>query len=192
MKCLLCENYSLAQHICKKCQALFLTPSFYKRTLPNGVQVFSFYRYAELKELLFTKHTDLGFHIYNLLATLSFQKFAQEFIFEEHVVSIGIDDTVKSGYSHTAILNKALKSHTIKPLYKRLRATSTFSYSGKPKAFREANPRNFKYKSFKTKYVILVDDIITTGTTLREASDLLTQERKEVLFCLTLCDVSTL
>ena len=189
MKCLLCENYSLTQHICTNCQKNFLQPSIYRRTLPNGIQVISFYKYADIKELLFTKHTDLGFHIYSLLASLSFQKFAQEFTFEECVVSIGIDDTVKSGYSHTAILNKALKSHTIKPLYKRLRATSTLSYSGKSKAFREANPRNFKYKSFKTKYVILVDDIITTGTTLREASNLLTQEGKEVLFCLTLCDV---
>jgi len=191
MKCLLCENYSLTQHICTNCQKNFLQPSIYRRTLPNGIQVISFYKYADIKELLFTKHTDLGFHIYSLLASLSFQKFAQEFTFEERVVSVGIDDTAKSGYSHTAILNKALKSHTIKPLYKKLRATSTLSYSGKSKAFREANPRNFKYKSFKTKYVILVDDIITTGTTLREASNLLTQEGKEVLFCLTLCDVST-
>jgi len=192
MKCLLCENYSLTQHICTNCQKNFLQPSIYRRTLPNGIQVISFYKYADIKELLFTKHTDLGFHIYSLLASLSFKKFAQEFIFEERVASVGIDDTVKSGYSHTAILNKALKSHIIKPLYKRLRATSTLSYSGKSKAFREANPRNFKQKSFKTKYVILVDDIITTGTTLREASDLLTKGGKEVLFCLTLCDVSGL
>jgi competence protein ComFC len=190
MKCLLCENYSLTQHICKECRHNFLQPSIYKRTLPNGIEVISFYKYTDIKELLFTKHTDLGFHIYKLLAKLSFKKFAQEFTFEDAVVSLGIDDILKSGYSHTAILNKVLKSRTIKPLYTKLRATSTLSYSGQSKAFREANPRNFKLKNFKMHYVILVDDIITTGTTLREASDLLTQEGKEVLFCLTLCDVS--
>ena len=107
-----------------------------------------------------------------------------------YVVSVAVDDTVQSGYSHTAILNKALASPSIKPLYNRLRAQNTISYSGKSKAFREANPRNFKVNTFMEKELILVDDIITTGSTLREASSLLTQEGKEVLFCLTLCDVS--
>ncbi|QOP46171.1 ComF family protein [Sulfurimonas paralvinellae] len=190
MKCMLCENYSLTQHICNSCQENFLQPSLYKRILENGIEVISFYKYADIKELLFTKHTNLGFHIYKLLASLSFQKFAQEFLFHEKVVSLSIDDTVKSGYSHTALLNKALKSYTIKPLYTKMRASSILSYSGKSKAFRIANPRNFKFKHFKEKSVILVDDIITTGTTLREASELLTREGKEILFCLTLCDVS--
>jgi len=38
--------------------------------------------------------------------------------------------------------------------------------------------------------VILVDDIITTGATLSEASELLLKEKKHPLFCLTLADVN--
>jgi len=38
--------------------------------------------------------------------------------------------------------------------------------------------------------VILVDDIITTGTTLNEAIKTLQTEEKEVVFCLTLADVA--
>ena len=190
MKCLLCENYSLAQHICKKCQALFLTPSFYKRTLSNGVQVFSFYRYEDIKQFLFTKHTDLGYAIYSLMADLSFKKFANEFHTEGQFVSIGIDENTKGAYSHTAILNHALKSRNIKPLYGKLLAQNKVSYSGKSKAFRLANPRNFHVKNFKQNDVILVDDIVTTGTTLTEAITALQQKSKEVAFCLTLCDVS--
>ncbi|MEN4052904.1 MULTISPECIES: phosphoribosyltransferase family protein [Sulfurimonas] len=190
MKCLLCENYSLTQHICKNCQEQFLQPSLYKRKLNNDIEVLSFYRYEDIKSLLFTKHTDIGFHIYKLLARLSFTKFAREFEWKSRVTSIAIDDNIKSGYSHTAILNKALTSQNIKPLFNRLRAQNSISYSGKSKVFREANPRDFQLKNFKEREVILVDDIITTGATLREATDKLTQEGKEVLFCLTLTDVS--
>jgi len=189
LKCLLCENYSLTQHICKSCQEQFLQPSLYKRNLDNGLKVFSFYRYEDIKSLLFTKHTDLGYHIYKILAKLSFTKFAKEFTWNKKVASIAIDDNIKNAYSHTAILNKALKSQNIKPLFNKLRAQNTLSYSGKSRIFREANPRNFQLKKFKYNEVILIDDIITTGTTLREASYKLTQENKEILFCLTLTDV---
>jgi len=190
LKCLLCENYSLTQHICTNCQKEFLQPSLYKRELINGITVFSFYRYEEIKPLLFTKHTDLGFHIYHLLARLSFTNFAKEFTWKSNIASIAIDDTIKSGYSHTAILNQALKNRIIKPHFNKLRAQNTLSYSGKSKAFRKANPRNFQIKSFTEKEVIVVDDIITTGATLHEATQLLMHEGKEVLFCLTLSDVS--
>jgi competence protein ComFC len=189
MKCLLCESLSFI-HICHDCQEKFLTPSLYKRKLPNGIEVISFYKYNEIKELLFTKHTDLGFYIYTLLAELSLSKFAKEFVFEDRLISIAIDDNIKSGYSHTAILNRALISPSIKPLYNKLKATNDISYAGKSRQYRLLNPRAFKMDKFKQKSVILVDDIITTGATLTQAIELLTQEGKEVVFCLTLTDVS--
>jgi competence protein ComFC len=185
----MCESLSL-KHICPSCQELFLKPSIYERKLSNGVTVISFYKYQEIKELLFTKHTDLGFYIYNILGELSLKKFADEFTFDEKVVSVPIDDNIKSGYSHTAILNKKLNSTHITPLYNKLRAKNSISYSGKSKAFRLLNPRNFELKNFQEQNVILVDDIITTGTTLLQALTLLKQHKKEPLFCLTLADAS--
>jgi competence protein ComFC len=178
------------RHICSSCQELFLTPSLYRRKLSNGIEVISFYRYDEIKKLLHTKHTDLGYYMYNILCAKSFAKFAQEFNSEFPVVSLGIDDNVRSGYAHTAILNKHLKSKNITPLYNKLVAKNDISYSGKSKAFRIMNPRNFEIKAFDARDVILVDDIITTGTTLSEATNLLRRQKKEVLFCLTLTDVS--
>jgi competence protein ComFC len=186
---MMCENYSLT-HICEPCQTNFLQASLYKRKLPNGIEVLSFYKYSEIKELLFTKHTDLGFYIYNILAKNSFKVFSKEFQFQEGCVAIGVDDHVKSGYSHTAILNKSLASPSIKPLYNILRATNTINYSGKSKEFRFINPRNFTLKSFKNENVILVDDIITTGATLTQACEVLKAQGKNILFCLTLTDVS--
>ena len=185
----MCESLSLS-HICSACRDTYLTPSIYKRKINHNIEVISFYKYTEIKNLLHTKHTDLGFYIYKILAELAFSKFAEEFSFEYPLVSIGIDDSVKSGYSHTAILNKALKSRTIKPLFNKLRSSNEISYSGKSKEFRMMHPRDFKIKHFKEIDVILVDDIITTASTLNQAVEILKLNKKKVLFCLTLADVS--
>ncbi|QOY54173.1 ComF family protein [Candidatus Sulfurimonas marisnigri] len=189
MRCMLCESLSFA-HICSTCQTTFLTPSIYKRKILNNIEVISFYKYSEIKNLLHTKHTDLGFYIYSILAKNSLLKFASEFEFEYPVASVAIDDHVKSGYSHTAILNKSLSCKYIKPKVNKLRANNRVSYSGKSREFRLLNPRNFELKNFKEKNVILVDDIITTGFTLNQAVQAIELNNKEVLFCLTLVDVS--
>ncbi len=189
MKCILCESYAFT-HICSTCQINFLSPSLYKRKLSNGVDIISFYNYEEIKELLFTKHTDVGFYIYNILAQLSFKKFAEEFHTKEKYISLAVDDTIKSGYSHTAILNHALKTYNINPLYNKLRAKNSVSYSGKSKMFRQENPRNFQLKKFKSDNIILVDDIVTTGQTLTQACAKVEEQGKTVSFCLTLTDVS--
>jgi competence protein ComFC len=187
MKCLLCESFSFS-HICKNCQETFLTPSLYKRKL-LGIEVLSFYKYSEIKNLLHTKHTDLGYYIYKILAQNSFKKFAESFELLHQTASVAVDDVPHSGYSHTAIINKELKSSYIKPLYNKLRARNSISYSGKSREFRLLNPRNFEIKNFKEKEVILVDDIITTGSTLTQAIQMMQANKKDVLFCLTLADV---
>ena len=187
MRCLLCENLSLS-HICPTCAELFLSPSIYKRKISNNIEVISFYRYDEIKKLLFTKHTDLGFYIYSILAKQSFKKFTQNFEFNENIASIAIDDHIQNGYSHTAILNKELKSEIITPYFNKLRAKNKVSYSGKSKEFRLLNPRDFKLKNFDETNVILVDDIITSGSTLTQAIHVLNKHKKTPIFCLALAD----
>jgi len=187
MKCLLCESFSFT-HICKNCQDEFLQPQIFKRKIIDGIEVISFYKYSEIKELLHTKHTDLGFYIYNILAKNSMMKFAKEFEFTSQIVSIAIDDNIKNGYSHTAILNNSLKSKYIQPLYSKLRAKNTISYSGKSREFRFSNSRNFYLKDFKYKDIILVDDLITTSSTITQAIKVLKENSKNIIFCLTLAD----
>ena len=185
----MCESLSLS-HICSTCRDTYLTPSIYKRKINQNIEVISFYKYSEIKDLLHTKHTDLGFYIYKILAKQAFAKFATEFSFGATLVSIGIDDNVKSGYSHTAILNKYLTCRDIKPLFNKLRSTNDISYSGKSREYRLMNPRDFKLNYFTEKNVIIVDDIITTGFTLDQAIQTIKSNKKEVLFCLTLADAS--
>lgn len=189
MRCLLCESLSLT-HICTSCQKEFLTPSLYKRELSKNLQIISFYKYSEIKNLLHTKHTDIGYYVYSILAKNSFEKFAKNFEYSSSVFSIPIDDKVTELYSHTAILNKSLKSRYIKPLFNKLRAKNSVTYSGKSKEFRLLNPRDFEVKDIKNKEVILVDDIVTTGATFNEAYHTLKQHGNTTLFCLSLADAS--
>lgn len=189
MRCLICENLSLS-HICKKCQNTFLTPSIYRRKILGDIEIISFYKYDEIKDLLHTKHTDLGYYIYTILAKNSLERFASEFSYDHPLVSIAIDDTISSTYSHTAILNRALKSKFITPKFNKLRAKNRVTYSGKSREFRLLNPRNFELGEFKEKEVILVDDIVTTGSTLTQAISLLLLNNKNTLFCLSLTDAS--
>lgn len=185
----MCEGLSLL-HICHSCQKKFLTPSIYKRKIINNIEVISFYKYSEIKDLLHTKHTDLGYYIYSILAKNSLVKFANEFDYPEPITSIAVDDYVTEGYSHTAILNEALKSRCITPQFNKLRAKNRVSYSGKSREFRVLNPRVFEVNKFNGNNVILVDDIITTNLTLTQAVQAMQKSNKDVLFCLTLADAS--
>ena len=187
MRCMMCERLSFS-HICFVCQESLLTPTLHKRKILGSIPVYSFYSYSEIEPLLLTKHTDLGYYIYTILAKRSLGAFAAEWQYENTVASLGIDDHASSGYSHTAVLNRALKSMNITPHYGKLRATKGYKYAGKSVEERLMNPRQFSYKSFEENEVILVDDIVTTGTTLSEASEVLHTNGKKVILCLTLTD----
>lgn len=187
MRCMICERFSLS-HICSSCQETLLSPTLYKRKILGSIPVYSFYPYNEIEPLLLTKHTDLGYYIYTILANRSLGAFAREWQYEHRVASLGIDDHAESGYSHTAVLNRALKSNTIVPQYGKLRASQHYKYAGKSVEERLMNPRQFVYTPFSENEVILVDDIVTTGTTLCEAAEVLRAQGKKVILCLTLSD----
>jgi competence protein ComFC len=184
---MICERFSLS-HICSSCQETLLAPSLHKRKILGSIPVYSFFPYNDIEPLLLSKHTDIGYYIYTILAKRAFGAFAKEWQYENRVASLGIDDHATSGYSHTAVLNKALKSPNITPYYGKLRATNHYKYAGKSVEERLINPRQFLYKPFEENEVILVDDIVTTGTTLSEASEVLHAQGKQVILCLTLTD----
>ena len=187
MYCLICGEFSFG-HICKKCKKEFLKPSLYRRIIENDFEVYSFYKYSSIKELILTKHKFIGYFIYHILAQESFKKFAKEFTFTNQIYSFACDDHIKSGYSHTAILNKHLKSTYITPVHSVLRAKNQINYSGKSLQFRQTNPRNFIYSYHSNIDTIIIDDIITTGTTIKEAKKTLEVNGVNVLFALTLAD----
>jgi len=189
MRCLLCSSWSITEYICVSCQKEFLTPKITHQNFYKDIELISFYNYNDIEQLLKLKHTPLGWHIYKLLAKLTFKKFAQNIDFNTIYTSIAVDENVDSGYSHTAILNRALKCHSIKPNYNALRLHDDLHYSKHNLQWRKDNPRNFDLKIFKGNKIILIDDIKTTGLTLKSAVNILEKSNKEVQFIMTLADV---
>ena len=187
MRCLLCGSWSFS-HICRRCRSEQLRPNFYTRKIAGKLPVHSFYKYDEIEPLLLTKHTDLGYYLYRLLAKMSFEPYAKTIAAGETIAVIGVDDHVRHGYSHTALLARAMKSRDVKPRFSVLRDRSGHRYSGQDFQYRLTHPRAFALKPFPEKRVILVDDILTTGLTLTQAAETLEKAGKEVLFCLTLAD----
>ena len=116
--------------------------------------------------------------------------FIQKFVQEDSspVGIIGIDETVKSGYSHVACLTQKMKTTVSTPYHASLLSQNSVNYAGKTLQYRLDHPRDFQYKGPKGIDVILVDDIITTGITLQEAQLTLQKHQVNVLFALTLAD----
>lgn len=187
MRCISCEKLSLLI-ICKTCQTNFLQPTLNKRQLCDDFFVYSFYSYEELQDLINTKYKFFGDRVFNILAKLSFAKFAQEFNYDEKIISIPIDDHTRHEFSQSAILARHTKSKKITPIYSTLKATNKIKYAGKDLKFRQKNPRKFKYSGKSNQKVILVDDLVTSGLTILEARKKLNKYGCETLFALTLCD----
>ena len=151
----------------------------------------SFFKYAALETLLHSKHKPEGYRIYKALARMTMKPFIEAFVANDsrQVYIIGIDEYVKNGYAHVALLTRAMKTATSIPQHSALIAQNRVNYSGKSLQFRLENPREFVYKGKPNVDVILVDDIITTGITLQEAQKVLMEQGVNVLFALTLADV---
>ena len=189
MRCYSCSKLSIAI-ICEICMKQLFKTTIGTRTI-GTLDVISFYKYSALESLLLTKHTPEGYRIYKALANITMKPFISEFIESDDrdVYIVGVDEYVKSGYSHVSLLTRAMKTKHSIPLHSSLMAQNRVTYAGKDLQFRLDNPRNFVYTGRKNIDVILVDDIITTGITLQEAQKILIQNGVNVLFALTLADV---
>jgi len=187
MRCLTCQSLSI-KAICKSCQEKLLIPTIKKRELARDFIVYSFFEYKDIKELLNTKYEFYGDRVFNILANISFSKFAKEFSYTSVVFAISVDDVRSHQFSQASILAKSLNSLHIKPLYNKLLTKNKIKYAGKSLEYRNKNKRDFKYKGKENIQVILVDDIVTSGNTLQEAKKVLENNNCEVLFALTLSD----
>jgi len=188
VRCISCHKLSW-NTFCSRCQIKLLKPSITKRKV-GSLEVYSFFKYQHIEDLLLTKHTSQGFILYKALAKMVFRPFIRNFIYNDSrkVYIIGIDEVVKNGYSHVALLTHQMRYRKVEILHSKLIAQNPIKYAGKTLEFRLSNPRDFVYSGVPNIEVILVDDIITTGLTLQEAKRVLEQSGVVVLFALTLAD----
>ncbi len=152
--------------------------------------MYSFYAYSEIEELIKSKYALIGSRVLPLLsqkAGAKFVKILQEEGLNAPLYGIAIDDKIKSFYSHSAALLKGFCQGNLKPAYGNLRAANSVSYAGKSLDFRANNPRNFTFKGDGFLDYFLLDDIITTGTTLKEALKYLKSLNIKVHFAIALC-----
>ena len=189
MRCFSCSRLSF-DIICKACKEQLFVPTMSTRTV-GTLDVISFFKYATLEALLHTKHKPEGYRIYKTLGKMIMRPFIEEFIEadDREVYIVGIDEYVKNGYSHTALLTRAMKTRYSIPKHSILMARNRVNYSGRSLQYRLEHPRDFVYTGKRNIDVILVDDIITTGITLQEAQKVLMDHDVNVLFALTLANV---
>src|SRR5665648_601282 len=173
MRCFSCSKLSF-KIICKTCQEKLFVPTIGTRKV-GTIDVISFFKYSSLEALLHTKHKPEGYRIYKSLAKMTMKPFIEEFVESDNreVYIVGIDEHVKSGYAHVALLTHAMKTRYSIPLHSTLMARNRVNYSGKSLQFRLEHPRDFVYTGKSDIDAILVDDIITTGITLQEAQKIL-------------------
>lgn len=196
MKCLLCGNWNLKGVICASC-----LPSFCLGVRwVDALKVYSFYAFSEVELLMHYKYIPIGSRVFSLLSKKAADYFVQNINLchlaneggiqgsLDGVIGIGIDDCIQRGYSHTGVMLRSFGKIFI-PIYGALLAKNPVSYAGKSLDFRASHPKNFQTK-LKGKKVVLFDDVITTGITLKEAKQCLQAQGNEVLFALTLCDAS--
>ncbi len=187
MRCQLCLNFSW-QPICKECLDRLFVPTPKKRVLQDGLNVYSCYAYKDIKELLHTKHTLIGSKVFSILTRHALLPLTQNFKCKD-IFSIPIDDHTREGYSHSAIIAYELRT-VFTPLYGALRAKNRVRYSGQKRDFRMKQKRDFRLTCKEGISVVLVDDIVTSGSTLLEANATCKKGGVDVAFALCLADAS--
>jgi len=188
MRCLSCHHLSI-KVICQSCSDRLLVPTVTKRKI-GTMEVISLFKYKNIEQFLLTKHTPIGYRVYKNFGQHFMAPFLDSFTkgIDEDTAVIAIDEHVRSGYSHTALLGHYVQNSHTKVQHSKLIAQNRVNYAGKSLQYRLENPRGFIYTGPKNIQAILIDDIITTGVTLQEAQIELMSHGVDVLFALTLAD----
>jgi len=188
MRCISCHRLSI-EIVCSSCDEKLFKANISKRRVAN-MEVISLFKYKNIEQFLLTKHTSIGYRVYryfskNFIAPL-IHKYVDASATKVHIIPI--DESVSSGYSHTALLAHGIDTPLGIVYHAKLLATNRVNYAGKSLQFRLDNPRDFIYTGRENIDAIILDDIITTGITLQEAEIELSRHGVNVLFALTLAD----
>ncbi len=187
MRCFVCNALSFTS-LCRRCRTDIVVPSIDMREV-GTLRIYSLFSYSAIEALLLTKHKSEGYRLYRTLGRYYLRPFLHQVQTQlsHSFCAVGVDERVEAGYSHIAQLTRSVVSDSITTRHGVLRAQNRVRYAGKSLAYRLENPRGFRYTGDKTD-VVLVDDIVTTGTTLHEAMLTVEKSGANVLFAVVLAD----
>jgi competence protein ComFC len=156
----------------------------------GNLEVFGFLDYYLAVEFIKSKYVISGYRIYKFFAKKYFNPFLKNYVENldnQEIYLIGINENRKRGYSVVSLLmhHGAKGVKNLKPLHNALRANSSVKYAGKSLQYRLSHSRKFSYHGPKNIDAILIDDTITTGTTMQEAYRVLKENNVNVHFGLT-------
>ena len=191
MRCYSCDRFTMHM-VCKQCQRDFLTPDISRREV-GSLEVISFFDYYQVENYVQSKYIPAGYRIYKLFGKKYFQPFIKSYAenLSSKLYLIAVDESVERGYSNTAMLSHfGAKNSEVKALHNVLKAGNRVQYAGQPLSYRLENPKNFIYKGPRNIDVILIDDVVTTGTTLQQAFLELQRHDVRVHFALTVASAN--
>jgi competence protein ComFC len=189
MRCINCQNLSF-RIICKRCKEVFYQENIKKRVVED-VDVISLFGYSQVEPLILSKYHSIGYRLYRYFSKEHILPFLEVFAknYPTKIYLIGIDEVPNiQGYSHTSVLAHYSQTENITHLHSVLIAKNRVSYAKKSREFRLKNSRDFIYTGAKNIEVILIDDVITTGSTISQAVKVLRDSEVDVAFVLTLAD----
>lgn len=165
-----------------------------KRILDNGMKVFSSFAFSELQFLLTSKNHVIGSRIFKRLGMYGVYKFLVchpnlAGLNKEQTAVLSIRNHTIGAYSHSAILAQCFKNYGFSVFHNALIIGNDNRFSHLKREERQKMGRNFQF-NFTKDYsgIIVIDDIVTTGQTLLEASQIISKNSYTTLFAWTLCD----
>lgn len=197
-KCVVCGCSKSNGFLCKNCaKTITLLPGF-AQTKIEGVDVYSALLYDDiLKTLIQNYKFKNNLNIKNVLADLLFDYFNKNLKgakFTVIPVPSHKNRVSKRGYNHINLVVKKFCAAANLPfrtniLFKTKDTHPHFDLNKKQRVKNIAGSFAVKKENYRGENLLIVDDIITTGATLREVILEFKKEGVQNLVCLTLCKV---
>ncbi len=194
--CIRCGRYLKDEDvICKNCFTGIKKEAIITENIPYIEKVFSIARYENLHDLIYQLKyfgkKSLGYKLGVLLAECMANN---NFVNFDFIIPVPLHPAKKRlrGYNQSEIIAKAVSHYFKKELLNKIlvRRTNTKSQTNLTKIERVENVKNaFKVKNrekIRGKSILLIDDVITTGSTLSECARMLLQNGAGKIFASTL------
>ena len=194
MYCAICRRFRFSI-LCKECLDLIWNARL-RRELSNGLKVFSPFAYSELGWLLHSKDAVIGSRVFKILGRLGVECFFANYpalldLKRDEVGVICIRNKRVGVYSHSAILARCFRRFGFKVFCNALISGNDLRFMRLSLEDRREASREFRFRPPRSSRIcafIIVDDVVTTGQTLLEASMLVESLGFKALFAWTLCD----